>query len=170
MLDGLVAFRQEYCGAYWLEVLLLEGISASDEEVDRIADHVRRIHPDRGQLNTATRPTADLNVRMVGRDRLVALARHFDPPAEVIAEHPVQCQPPVVAIERERVLDLLMRRPCNLNDIALGLGLHRNQVAKMIESLASEGLIECRLRGDSRFYSCSQPTTPQDVARWANRA
>ena len=56
MVDGLVAFRQEFKGAYWLEVMVVGGYTATVEEIGKLAVCVDRIRPDRVQLNTVTRP------------------------------------------------------------------------------------------------------------------
>jgi len=59
MVDGLVAFRQEFKGAYWLEVMVVGGYTATVEEIGKLAACVDRIQPDRVQLNTVTRPPAE---------------------------------------------------------------------------------------------------------------
>ena len=87
MMEGLIAFRAEYIGEYWLEVFILAGHTAADDEADRIIECVRRIKPDRVQLNTATRPTAEDYAVMVDPTRMKDLAKRFDPPAEVIADY-----------------------------------------------------------------------------------
>jgi len=56
MLEGLIAFRQEFKNPYWLEILLLEGINAEGEPLENLIRCVSAIAPDRIQLNTATRP------------------------------------------------------------------------------------------------------------------
>ena len=86
MLEGLIDFREEYYGEYWLEVFLLAGHTAVESEVSRITACVRRIKPDRVQLNTATRPTAEDYAVMVDRARMADIAGRFEPLAEVIAE------------------------------------------------------------------------------------
>ena len=153
MLEGLIDFREEYYGEYWLEVFLLAGHTAVDREVGRIAERVRRIKPDRLQLNTATRPTAEEYAVMVGYRRMSDLAPLFDPPAEVIADYRgVHAQSDFMA-GREGVLEMIRRRPCSLDDIADGLNMHRNEAVKYIEELEAEGLLAKRARGSKLFYS-----------------
>jgi len=40
------------------------------------------------------------------------------------------------------VRELLLRRPCTADDIAASLGLHRHEVAKILDHLMSKGLME----------------------------
>jgi len=153
MLDGLITFRRQYRGQYWLEVFLLEGKTATDREARMIAEAVERIGPDCVQLNTATRPTAEESAVMVDRQRLADLATLFDPPAEVIADyHGVHAQSDF-KVGRQNVLEMVQRRPCSLDDIADGLGMHRNEVIKYVEELETSGLLEKRRTGNTLFYS-----------------
>ena len=164
MLEGLIAFREEYRGGYWLEVFLLSGHTAVDREISRIAECVRRIKPDCVQLNTATRPTAENYAVMVDRMRMVDLAARFDPPAEVIADYRgVHAQSDFKA-GRNSVLEMIQRRPCSLEDIADGLNMHRNEAIKYVEELDAEGWLEKRSSGGKRFYRGKhQPDTTEET-------
>jgi wyosine [tRNA(Phe)-imidazoG37] synthetase (radical SAM superfamily) len=153
MLEGLIAFREEYCGEYWLEVFLLAGHTAVDSEVSRIAECVRRIKPDRVQFNTATRPTAEDYAVMVDRTRMVGLAGRFDPPAEVIADYRGVHARSDFKAGRDSVLEMIQRRPCSLEDIAEGLAMHRNEVIKYVEELDAEGVLAKQSSGGKLFYS-----------------
>jgi len=165
MLDGLIAFREEYAGEYWLEVFLLAGHNAIDCEVDRIIELVRRIKPERVQLNTAVRPPAETYAVMVDSRRMRELARRFNPPAEVIADYRGTHSLGEFCSARSTILQTILRRPCTLIDLANGLGLHPNEVLKHIEELKAEGCVENREAGGTLFYSGRrQPTKTQGDA------
>jgi len=153
MLEGLIAFRQEYHGQYWLEVFLLAGHTAVESEARKIVDCVARIKPDRVQLNTATRPTAEKYAAMVDQRRMANLAAMFDPPAEVIADYRGVHTESDFRAGRDSVLQMIQRRPCSLEDIADGLGMHRNEAIKYVEELDTSGLLEKRSSGGRLFYS-----------------
>jgi len=162
MLEGLIAFRQEFQGEYWLEIFLLAGHTAIDSEVNKLVECVRRIKPCKVQLNTATRPTAEDYAVMVDPRRMSELAARFDPPAEVIADYRgVHAQSDFKA-GRESVLEMIQRRPCSLDDIADGLGMHRNEAIKYIEELDSNGLLEKHVAGGKLFYSGRQQPESTD--------
>lgn len=155
MLRGLIDFRREYEGQYWLEVMLLSGHTAAEEEVRRIVECVERIKPDRVQLNTVTRPPAEGFARAVPADRMRELAAMFDPPAEVIADFRVGGERHVPAVGRDEIMNLLRRRPSSLDDIAGGLGIHRNEAAKHIEHLLAKGLIEPAPSAGRLYYKAA---------------
>ena len=43
---------------------------------------------------------------------------------------------------REEILQMLRRRPCSVDGIANGLGMHRNEVIKYVEERNAENLLE----------------------------
>ena len=158
MLDGLIQFRREFRGSYWLEVFVLGGSTAVSAEFSRIVECVNRIQPDRVQLNTVTRPPAESSAVGVPSGQLAKLASEFDPPAEVIAEYDALDQQPDFVASRGEILDLLRRRPCSIGDIAGGLGMHRNEVVKYVEELSAEGLLEESPVGEVTYFKAASPT------------
>ena len=151
MLAGLIAFRRQFRGEYWLEVLLVEGYNAVEAELDKLRTCIQRIRPDRIQLNTVTRPPAEGYAAKVLPERLQAIAATFSPPAEVIAEfHRPETAGGTAG--REEILELLRRRPCSMEDIADGLSIHRAEAIKYLESLSAEKLVETSSTGGRMYY------------------
>jgi len=163
LLEGLVAFRNEYGGMYWLEVFVLAGYTAIPAEAQKLAERVRRIAPDRVQLNTVTRPPAEDYAMAVDRQRLEELAILFEPTAEVIADFSGVHARPEFAASREAVLEMIHRRPCSIDDIAQGLGMHRNEAVKYVEDLSGAGLLESR-RSVGKVYFAAQKGQCSDGA------
>jgi len=158
MLDGLIDFRRDFRGEYWLEVFVLGAHTAVPGEFAKVAKCVDRIRPDRVQLNTVTRPPAESFAIGISRERLTELARMFNPPAEVIADFRDVHGLAEFAASREDVLDLLRRRPCSIDDIAGGLDMHRNEVIKYIEELNAENLLEESLVAEKLYYKVTKET------------
>jgi wyosine [tRNA(Phe)-imidazoG37] synthetase (radical SAM superfamily) len=144
LIDGLIAFRRQFHGLYWLEVLLLSGYTAIEAEVKKIAKKVAEIKPDEVHLNTCIRPPVEEYAYAVDWRRLVQLADLFSPPAEVIADSQLDVVRTISSADSEAILQLLRRRPCTASDIAIGLGTRLAEVIKDIEMLIREGLVEAR--------------------------
>jgi len=161
VVEGLIAFRREFTGQYWLEVFLLAGYTAILADVDRIATLATEIRPDRVQLNTVARPPAEDFAMRVGPEELACLARRFNPPAEVVAERPSRPCRKSRKSSADTVLDLLRRRPCTADDVAQGLGLNRLEVLKRLERLVTQGAITSSRHAGQVYYraisSGSQP-------------
>jgi len=152
MVEGLKLLRTEFKGEYWLEVFIAGGLTDSNAEVRKIAKHVAEIKPDRVQLNTVTRPPAEEYAREVSFDKLMEFAKLFNPVAEVIADFRGVHAAPEFGAARENVLQMLQRRPCTIDDIAGGLGIHRNEAIKHVEKLIGDKVIERFDLSDKHFY------------------
>lgn len=156
VLTGLIDFRREFRGAYWLEVFVLFAHTVVKTRLGELIRCVGRIGPDRVQLNTVTRPPAESFAMGVSGERLHELARQFDPPAEVIADFRDIHGLTEFAASREDILGLLRRRPCSIDDMAQGLGIHPNEVVKHIEYLDANGLLELTQVEGRLFYRVLQ--------------
>jgi wyosine [tRNA(Phe)-imidazoG37] synthetase (radical SAM superfamily) len=152
MLDGLVALRQESAAQYWLEIMVVGGYTDTPTEITKLAECVDRIQPDRVQLNTVTRPPAEKHTVGVSRERLTEFSSSFRPTAEVIADFRGIHRKSEFVVERQEVLAMLQRRPCSIEDIGQGLGLHRNEVVKYLEELRALGQIESSTSGDNHYF------------------
>jgi wyosine [tRNA(Phe)-imidazoG37] synthetase (radical SAM superfamily) len=65
MLKGLIQFRQEFTGEYWLEVMMLAGVTTPTAEVGNLAQCIQQIGPDKVQVNSVT----GLPARVLPRQR-----------------------------------------------------------------------------------------------------
>ena len=152
MLGGLIDFRKEYDGQYWLEVFFLAGVSITQVEIEKIKKHIETIQPDRVQINTVTRPPAEEFAESVSKEELESIAKVLFHNAEVIADYDRVHKQSDFSVHRHDVLTLLQRRPCSIDDIASGLGLHRNEVIKYVEQLSAEGKITAKQQNQQLYY------------------
>jgi len=157
VVDGLAAFRREYGGPIWLEIMVLAGYSEVTRRLEDLAKAARRIRPDRIQLNTPVRPAAHAYVEPVPLQRLDSYCALFEPRATVIADFPASAGRPFPGREdlSERLLGLLRRRPCTLADIQAGLGLHPNETEKLIRAHEQAGTVRSVARSGRTFYQCN---------------
>ncbi|MCK5000563.1 MAG: radical SAM protein [Anaerohalosphaera sp.] len=150
---GLEAFRTEYTGRIWLELFFCMGINTSDEQIARMKKIVDRISPDRIQLNTAVRPTADAAAKIVPLDQLESIARQFGSGAEVIADFARGPQTSSAGTVTDRdIIEMLKRRPCSLADISAGLQTRTTQLTERLEALKRTGEIVVESRMGKAFY------------------
>jgi wyosine [tRNA(Phe)-imidazoG37] synthetase (radical SAM superfamily) len=162
MIDGLYEFRKSFPGQYWLEVLLLGGITGLTVPVERIAEIAGRIGPDRIHLNTVVRPPAESYAIPVNQELLECFAAAFGDNAEVIGTCG-NLRHGGCSIHTPRdVLALVARRPATLEDIAAGLALDPSEASIYVEQLSAAGLIETEYQG-RRLYFKSSHATPARV-------
>jgi wyosine [tRNA(Phe)-imidazoG37] synthetase (radical SAM superfamily) len=155
MMDGLMASREACRGAYWLEVFVLAGRTDTEVQAAKLARYAGLIRPHRIQINTVTRPPAESLAAAVSYERLNELSRLFDPPAEVVADYHRVHKQTQFSVTREEILSLLRRRPCSIDDIAQGLGMHPNEVVKYAEALQKEDLLETVWRSGTCYYAAA---------------
>ena len=152
MVGGLKALRNEFKGEYWLEILISAGHTGIIAEIKKIAAIVAEIKPDRVQLNTVVRPPAEDYAYKVDFSQLTEFAKLFEPAAEVIADFHGVHSAPEFSSARDTVLQMLQRRPCTIDDIAGGLGIHRNEAIKHVQKLLDDNLLEKINSGGKFFY------------------
>ena len=155
LVDGLVTFRKEFPGRIWLEVFLVEGLNTDIAEIDRIKGLIKRIRPDKVQLNTAVRPTADPAIKKVDAEKLEIIARQIGDGCEVVADLPPRHSDKLMHSTAEDILSMLKRRPCSLNDISSGLGIPPNEALKHITELQHRGLIDSEEKDGRTFFKAS---------------
>ena len=151
LVDGLIAFREEFRGQMWLEVLLLAGVTGIAAEVERLAEVATRVAPDRIQLTTVVRPPAEPFVEPVSTEALQRFAELFTPAAEVVVG-------PAFALGTSTGTNadftaLLARRPCTVDDIAAGLQIHRNEALKAATALVAKGSLRQLTHDGRSFYA-----------------
>lgn len=154
LLAGLAAFRREFSGQIWLEVMLLQGLNDTAEELAPIRRTIRDLAPDRVQLNTAVRPVVEERARPLSRDEMTAVARFLGGPVEVIASFNGAAAPMSGVGDDADFLEMLSRRPMTAADVARALGLPLNLVQKRLKDLYKSGVISHSLYQDQGFYRC----------------
>ncbi|MCX5632998.1 MAG: radical SAM protein [Phycisphaerae bacterium] len=159
MLQGLIDFRREFKGKYWLEVFLIAGLNDSDEQIEKLAACIEKIRPDKVQLNTVTRPPAE-DVQAVSKEQLQQIAKRIYRNAEVIADFK-SAKGRLTAgddksgdfkIKSDDIVEMLKRRPCSADDIAAGLKISKIETLKHIEELIKSGRIEAVRQSGSIYY------------------
>lgn len=152
IVEGLTTFARRFTGRLWLEVFLLKGITTGEDALERIHRLIERIGPDRVQINTVARPPCDAGAQQATIEELNRAAAVFGTGAEVISEHASEHEDVVSGVRRGDVVGLLRRRPCTVDDVAVGLGVHRLAAAKELERLLREEVVQTRKMGADVYY------------------
>jgi wyosine [tRNA(Phe)-imidazoG37] synthetase (radical SAM superfamily) len=156
MLRGLQAVCGKHPGKVRLEVMLVGSQNDSDEDIQRIAGQLGSIRADSIDINTPVRPTPGRNVFPAPEDRLEAAARAFGPSARIVAEYRgPKIQGGVAGAER-KILEMLSRRPCTIEDIHSSLGIHPHQAIKVLDEAVKAGKVQQREREGKTFYFASR--------------
>jgi wyosine [tRNA(Phe)-imidazoG37] synthetase (radical SAM superfamily) len=155
LISGLCAFRNEYPGRIWLEVFFVEGLNTDSEQIAKIKSAIERICPDKVQLNTAVRPTAEPNIKSVDAEKLKSIADLLGEKCEVVADFSPRHHDEYFESKAEDVLSMLKRRPCTLEDVCRGLDINRNEALKYITGLKSQGVIDSEEKDGTIFFKAN---------------
>jgi wyosine [tRNA(Phe)-imidazoG37] synthetase (radical SAM superfamily) len=155
LVEGQKAFRKQFRGELWLEVFLVWGMNSTPSDVKRIAALAKEVEPDRIQLNTVVRPPAEEFAKSLSRERLAGLCSLFRPTAEVIAEFTADKDLKIQA-DKETILSMLQRRPCTVDQIAKGFGMHFNEVTKYLGNLMRTGQIQEERKNSTVYYAAAK--------------
>lgn len=157
LLDGILSFSTEYSGKIWLEIFFIENINTSAAHVEKLKRLVQRIGPDKVHLNTAVRPPAEAFATAVDRNTLCAIAESIGDSTSVIAEFKENPDAAVEAeLPEEALVDMLLRRPCTLNDIATALHVNPSLAVKLLDQLVARGRVTITSSGSRLYYVCKE--------------
>ena len=167
---GLVRFSHLFDGEFWLEVLIVDGLNDTEEDILALVDVISRMNLSRVQLNTVARPPLEKFARPVSRERLEEIRDRIRTGAgvdhvEIIAHGISSFENRAGGDEKikfrylkqeellEEILQMLQRRPCTVVDIDRTFGIGGpEKVEQLLEPLVQSGKIEKRLHGDTVYY------------------
>ncbi len=152
LVEGLGCLRSEFGGRIWLEVFLIEGVNATEDHCRRIASLIEGIGPDRIDLNTAVRPTTELDIRRVAKERMNELCAIFGPKAQVVADYAGATRDVSGEVTPESVFAMLDRRPCTMDDIRAGLNAHAGDVSEALGILMDDGRVVKGAQDNKVYY------------------
>lgn len=151
IIRGLEAFRREFKGRLWLEIMLVKGINDSPADIRALKKAIAGIRPDRIQLNTVVRPPAETWARALSPRALQKIKKEFGEKAEVIADTRGGRREPADRDLSDAILAMAARRPVTLSDIASSLGRTARDVQPRLETLVRSGRIR-RMRHHGSVY------------------
>jgi len=84
IISGLISFSKEFRGKLWLEIMLVSGVNDGIGHINKLKEVIRAVNPDRVQLNSPVRKTAEENVLAVPRVKLEKIKKILGDKAEII--------------------------------------------------------------------------------------
>jgi len=148
IVDSLVLFKRSYKGQMWLEILFVEGLNTEKEEIEKLKEVIKKIKPDRVQLNTVDRTPLYEWVKPVSFEKLLEISKILDfPYTDIVSsreplkerqgkEHPS-------SFEREEIiLNLIKESPLSTEEISERLNMGINSVERTLHGLITKKKIK----------------------------
>ena len=153
LIKGLEAFRREYAGQIWLEVLLLQGLNDSEADLEALRRALKLLAPDKVQLNTAVRPGVEDYARALTQEEMAAVAGYLGDEVEVEVIASFSSRAKAAATCDDAVLvEMLARRPMTAADLAKVCGLPLAEVRQRLLHLCETGQVAGHAYCDQEFY------------------
>ncbi len=164
--NGLLAFRKEFAGRIFLEVLVLAGVNDSLDNLERLRAFCRELGPERVDVTTMTRPgaypqalPAPPETLALFREALCPLAGDHATPQET-PEKAAQFGPGLDNATHDelealeiRVLDSLARRPQTAAGLTAALAAPEQTLRNLLEDLMARRLVgSTTLQGDVFYF------------------
>jgi wyosine [tRNA(Phe)-imidazoG37] synthetase (radical SAM superfamily) len=116
IIDGIKTFKSNYNKELVLEVLFVQGVNDSDEEVAKLVEVISEISPTRVDLSTIDRPPA-YEVKPISKERLFEIAQQFEGlPVTIASRQPLALNQ---HYSDDEIVTTLGKRPLTYSDIEM---------------------------------------------------
>lgn len=164
LVDGLIAFRREYSGKIWVEVMLVQGLNDTEEALQDIAAVLRRIRPDEVHINLPTRPPAETWVRPSDEEGLLRARAILGDIAVIV--HPAEGEFDLSGFETavEAIIAIITRHPMRQEELERALTRWTpGHVRETLAELETSGQAQVVERYGARFWSAAPSHYPDEA-------
>ena len=161
---GLIAFRNEYAGQLWVEVMLIKGLNDTEEALLAIKTVLDEIRPDAVHLNLPTRPPAETWVRPSDDEGIMCALAVLGDVAAVV--HPAEGSFDLsgCADVETAVLQIITRHPMRQEELEKALAQWApDQVAETLARLTASGQAQIVKRLGTCFWSAASAHYPDET-------
>ncbi len=154
LVEGLVAFRREYRGKLWVEVMLVRGLNDSSQALAEIAGILEKVRPDAVHINLPTRPPAEIWVQPPDEDGLMRAISILGNIAEVV--HPAEGTFDLSGYENvvDAVIGIITRHPMRQDELERALNRWSSgAVSEALANLEASGRTQIVERYGTRFWA-----------------
>ncbi len=170
LVRGLVDVTHSFGGEIRLEVMLIRDMNDDEKSLESIARLLDDLRFDQVDVNTPVRPPVpERGALPCYRDTLDRALELFGPKAKAIGtfkKRAINAEGPARSFSSldKDIREMLLRRPCTVDDIASSLGLDRSEVERSLKRLTSAGLVDSHPgQGDTYYHVPSaNPTILKD--------
>jgi wyosine [tRNA(Phe)-imidazoG37] synthetase (radical SAM superfamily) len=156
LVSGLITFRKEYLGQFWLEVMLVRGLNDTEQALQDLATIIKRIQPDEVHINVPDRPPAEAWVQPPDEDSLLRALAILGKTARIV--HPTTGASTLGndGTIREAILGIITRHPMREEDLIQTLANWSPQeLRRGLDELLSSGRAQIIQRYGCQFYSAA---------------
>lgn len=156
LLEGLAAFRREYHGQLWIEVMLMKGINDSEKTLSEIAAVLLRIQPDQVHISLPSRPPAEPDVQLPDEASLSRAAAILGVRAQVVQPSSGEFDLSGYDNVGDAVLAIISRHPMGEQELRRALeNWTPGQVEQALQQLLASGAAQVVERYGEQFWTAA---------------
>jgi wyosine [tRNA(Phe)-imidazoG37] synthetase (radical SAM superfamily) len=158
IITNLKELREGMEGEMWLEVLIVEGINDSEEDLKALKSAIEEINPHKVQLNTVVRPGAYRIARPVSFEKLKKIADFLGEKTEIVVnkERLDKIIAKRLTLEREKlveeILSYVKRRPATFKELMDAFLIDEKSLEMILAELVSENKIKIKKHQGEDYY------------------
>jgi wyosine [tRNA(Phe)-imidazoG37] synthetase (radical SAM superfamily) len=163
LVQGLIAFREEYWGKLWVEVMLVRGMNDTPQALWDIAAVLQRIGPDAVHINLPTRPPAETWVLPPVEESLIQAVAILGNSAEVV--HPSEGRFNLGGYDdpMDAIVGIITRHPMREEELIRSLDRWSpSRVSQALADLKASGRAQSIERYGVRFWSSATSYYPDE--------
>jgi wyosine [tRNA(Phe)-imidazoG37] synthetase (radical SAM superfamily) len=163
LLKGLIAFRKQYRGKLWIEVMLVRNLNDSKEALGDIAAALQSIQPDEVHLVQPIRPPAETWVRPSNKEGLLRALAILGDIAKVISTASGSFDLSGSTSLADAVIGIITRHPMREGELMEALERWPSEdISAILFELQRSGQAQIITRYGVRFWSASGAHYPTD--------
>ena len=152
IIDGIKAFRREYKGRMWVEILFVKGMNDHDEEVFKMKQVLDEIQPEKIHLNTVIRPPAYAIAQPVGESRLKEIQTILGERSEIVGFFKETPQTQEHRVDGQAILALLKRRAMTVDQMTVSLEMQKEEIMTSLDHMLQGKLIKSFTFNGEEYY------------------
>ena len=161
LLGGLIAFRREYSGKLWVEVMLVNGLNDSVEALQEIAAALEKVRPDQVHLLLPIRPPAESWVQPSDKSAVRRAQDILGTVANVVTPDSVSEAAPLLVENADdlelTILGIVARHPMQENELSAILSRWPpEEVRHTLNLLLAAGKVQIIKRYEQCFWSAAE--------------
>jgi len=161
LVEGLVAFRGEYTGQLWVEVMLIHALNDTEEALRNLERVLRRVQPDQVHIILPDRPPAEPWVQPADQEGLLRAEALLGPVAHIIHPFALDVHANDYASPSEGIVSIVTRHPMSLAQLANALDAWTpDEVSSALATLEQAGTIRPVDRLGVRFWAAAPSVFP----------
>jgi wyosine [tRNA(Phe)-imidazoG37] synthetase (radical SAM superfamily) len=164
LLDGLIAFREEYQGKLWVEVMLVRDLNDTEPALREIAAALQRIQPDEVHIIQPTRPPVETWVQPPDDEGLLRARAILGDIARVV--HPAEGSFDLSGYEDvvDAIIGVITRHPMQEAELIRALAHWiPGDISDALNALADSGQAQVVERYGTRFWGAAPALYPDET-------